>query len=86
MQYLNINNYRYETSFSEMQYACTCDTLSPDLCSYYFGSGDNDTDVVVFPLFHITDSPHSFLRSLQELLLHLGQLEASKPVIIYGAL
>jgi hypothetical protein len=93
MQYLNTNYYRYEeiihwhilvgtSYFAQMQYVCTCDMLSPDLCSYYFGSGDNDTDVVVSPLFHITDSQHSSSHSLQEWLLHWDQLEASKPAII----
>lgn len=93
MQYLNHNNYRHEglihcrillglNYLAKMQRVFTCDKLSPDLCSYYFGSGDNDTDVVVSPLFHITDLQHSSLRSLQELLLHWDQLEASKPVII----
>lgn len=62
-------------------YVCTCDKLYPDLCSCYFGNDDNDTDVVVFPLFHITDSQHSSLHSLRELLLYWDQLEASEPVI-----
>jgi hypothetical protein len=61
-------------------YICTCDKLYPDLCSYYFGNGDNDTDVVVFPLFHITDSQHNSSHSLQELLLYWDQPEASEPV------
>jgi len=66
---------------AEMLYVCTCDRLSPNLAPYYFGSGGNDTDVVVSPLFHITDSQHNSLHSPQEWLRYWDQLEASTPVM-----
>jgi hypothetical protein len=66
---------------AEVLYVCTCDRLSPNLGSCYFDSGGNDTDVVVSPLYHITDSQHSSLHSPQEWLLHWDQLEASTAVM-----